>query len=306
MARRIFFMIATTMVVTIIGSIVISFLMSFFGIEAAAYGQAGFYQFAALISFVWGMGGAFISLLMSKWMAKKFYRLQMLDEHGQGREIVSLVHQLSRKAGLKTMPEVGVYNSSDLNAFATGPSRNNSLVAVSDGLLHSMNRDEVEGVIAHEVAHIANGDMVTMTLVQGIVNSFVLFLSRVVAGLIDNFLRNDDDNGGGLGFFAYMIVYNVLYMLFGVLSAPIVMWFSRFREYRADSGGAYLVGKHKMIAALEKLKTHYDPATKSELPEGAEAMQALQISGKLKWSEVFSTHPPLEKRINALRNSQAY
>ena len=241
-------------------------------------------------------------------MAKRFYGVQIVDERGQFGDLVRTIHQYSREAGLKKMPEVGIYPSDDINAFATGSSRNNSLVAVSEGLLRKMGRDEVEGVLAHEVAHIANGDMVTMALVQGIVNAFVLFLSEIFTSIVDNFFR-DDEGRGGLGFFGYFIVKNIMYVAFGFLTAPIVYWFSRYREYRADEGGAKLAGKHKMIAALEALQSFYPQMVEAEAhaPQGQnrgqENFKTMQISSKLMGSEIFSTHPSLNKRIAALRHS---
>ena len=195
------------------------------------------------------------------------------------------------------MPEVYVYPSDELNAFATGPSRNNSLVAVSEGLLRHMRRDEVEGVLAHEVAHIANGDMVTMALVQGIVNAFVMFLARVVAIAIDNMVSNDDDGGGGLGYLGYIVVVNVLQVVFGLLTAPVVAGFSRFREYRADEGGARLAGKDKMIAALEALRENFSV---DQLDQSQPSLKAMKISGG-GLVKLLSTHPPLEDRIRALK-----
>lgn len=253
------------------------------------------YQGLFIFCLFWGMGGAFINLMISKWMAKKLMGVTLLSETGQGAELVRRVHHLARKAGIDKMPEVGYYNSPEVNAFATGPSKNNSLVAVSSGLLQRMNDDEVEGVLAHEVAHIANGDMVTMTLVQGVMNAFVMFAARVVASIVSNALK--DENGrGGLGGFAYIGVVIVLDILFGLLAAPVVMGFSRYREYRADSGGARLAGKQKMIAALESLQGSLDRVDDSQ-----KAFASMKISGKSRFAELFSSHPPLAKRIEALR-----
>jgi heat shock protein HtpX len=194
------------------------------------------------------------------------------------------------------MPEVYLYHSDELNAFATGPSRNNSLVAFSTGLLRDMNRDEVEGVAAHEVAHITNGDMVTMALVQGIVNAFVMFIARVVAMAIDSYLK-DEDGRGGLGYFAYHGVVMLLQMVFGLLTLPVVAGFSRYREFRADAGGARLAGRDKMIAALQALDNKFSI---DRLDNGQPALKAMKISGS-GWTELLSTHPPLKKRIAALQ-----
>ncbi len=247
----------------------------------------------------WGMGGSFVNLMMSKWMAKKMMGVEILTTNGRGSQLVQKVHQYARKAGLEKMPEVGIYESPEVNAFATGPSRNNSLVAVSTGLLSRMSDDEVDGVIAHEVAHIANGDMVTMTLIQGVMNAFVMFAARIVAGIINNAMK-DEDGRGGLGWVAHMGVVFVLDILFGLLAMPVVAGFSRWREYRADSGGSRLAGKEKMIAALESLKSTIDRVDTSQ-----KSFASMKISNKKSISELFSTHPSLDKRIKALRGGPA-
>ena len=215
----------------------------------------------------------------------------------EARHLIEKVHQLSRKAGISKMPEVGFYQSDEINAFATGPSKNNSLVAVSTGLLQRMREDEVEGVLGHEVAHIANGDMVTMTLIQGIVNSFVMFFSYIVANFL---VRGDDEEGGG-NFFMEFLLRQVLMVAFGLLATPIVAGFSRWREFRADSGGARLAGKEKMISALQALQN-----TEERLDNRQGQFAALKISGKdmgviARW---FMTHPPLEARIHKLQRSR--
>ncbi|MGL5665238.1 MAG: protease HtpX, partial [Shewanella sp.] len=204
------------------------------------------------------------------------------------------VARQAQQAGIK-MPEVAIYQSPEMNAFATGPSKDNSLVAVSTGLLYGMSQDEVEGVLAHEVSHVANGDMVTLTLIQGVVNTFVIFAARVVAGIINNFVSSNDEEGEGLGMFAYMAVVFVLDMLFGILASIIVAYFSRIREYRADEGAARLAGKHKMIAALERLRQGPES---SAMPA---QMSAFGINGKRSMAELMMSHPPLEKRIAALQ-----
>lgn len=303
MFKRIALFLVTNMIVMVVGSIVISLVMNAFGISY--YDGVGGYNYASLavICAVWGMVGSFVSLLMSKFMAKRFYGVQIVDEDPHYRELVQTVHQYAKDAGLEKMPEVGVYPSDEINAFATGPSRNNSLVAVSEGLLRRMGKNEVEGVLAHEIAHIANGDMVTMALVQGIVNAFVMFLSEIATKVIDNFFK--DDNGrGGLGFFGYFIVRNILHIAFGILTAPIVYWFSRYREYRADEGGAKIAGKEKMIAALEALKINYPQLAEATAQQerGQENFKTMQISSKIGMNVLFSTHPTLDDRINALRN----
>ena len=194
------------------------------------------------------------------------------------------------------MPEVGIYNSPEVNAFATGPSKRNSLVAVSTGLLNGMSQDEVEGVLAHEVSHIANGDMVTMTLIQGVVNAFVMFFARIAAFAVSNFMRGDDEEGEGLGWFAHMAVIFVFEIIFGLLGSIVVAFFSRYREYRADSGAARLAGREKMIAALQRLKNQ------TYMDKRGESLATLKISNrKGGLAALISTHPSLDDRIKALQ-----
>jgi heat shock protein HtpX len=252
---------------------------------------------------VWGMGGAFISLAMSRIMAKwmmgvKVIDLNTRDPHEQ--DLLSTVHNLAKNAGLSKMPEVGIYQSPEVNAFATGPTRSRSLVAVSSGLLSRMNKEEAEGVLGHEIAHIANGDMVTMTLLQGVVNAFVMFLARAIAFAVLRGGREKEGQGGS--YFAYYITVFVLEMVLMVFGSMVVSWFSRYREFRADAGGAHLAGRGKMIAALEKLHSTYevrDPDTQQA------SFQALKISSRSNgWKQFFSTHPPLEERIQRLREQQ--
>lgn len=276
----------------------LSFIISIFGIDKILFQYlGGGYPFLFAFCLFWGMGGAFISLLMSKWIAKRFNGVELVSTTGPYGGLARTVHTIASRAGIDEMPEVGIYNSPDVNAFATGSSKNNSLVAVSTGLLQKLNDEEIEGVLAHEVSHIANGDMVTMTVVQGIVNSFVMFFAYVVAEIISNAIRGDDDDGPGLGFFAHFLVRQLLMGVFGFIAWPVVAWFSRFREYRADSGSADLVGKYKMINALEGLKRSYPNLTQnSEIKTST-----MNISSKINMMEIFSTHPTLEKRIAALK-----
>ena len=247
-------------------------------------------------AFIIGMGGAFISLLMSKPMAKMSMGVKIINEPQNADEawIVNTVRNFADKAGI-AMPEVGIYEG-EPNAFATGAFKNSSLVAVSTGLLHGMTREEVEAVIGHEVAHVANGDMVTMALIQGVMNTFVVFLSRVIGYAVDSFLRRNDDNansGPGIG---YMISTVVLDILFGVLASIIVAWFSRQREFRADAGAAQLMGrKQPMVNALYRLGGMHPGA----LPQN---MQAMGITGGI--GKLFSSHPPIEERVAALQNAQ--
>lgn len=294
MFRRIgLFLIVNILIVTTIGLV-----MNILGIQPYMTANGINYQSLIIFCLMFGMGGSFISLSISKWMAKRAYRMQEIELHDpQLGFVASAVHQYAKGAGLEKMPEVYIYDSPEVNAFATGPSRNNSLVAVSAGLVRNMNRDEVEGVLAHEVAHIANGDMVTMALAQGVLNAFVMFLSRVGAMIISQALRSDDEEGEGLGPFAHMMLVYALDMFFGFLSMPVLMWFSRFREYRADAGGAKLAGREKMIAALTKLKGSVEQVDNRE-PH----LQAFKISDKSSFLALFSSHPPLDSRIQALQS----
>jgi heat shock protein HtpX len=213
------------------------------------------------------------------------------------RELVQMVHELSRAAGLPAMPEVGIYESPEVNAFATGPSKSRSLVAVSTGLLHRMKREEVRGVVGHEVAHIANGDMVTMTLIQGVVNAFVMFLARAVAYALTMARGSDGEERQG-GQMSYYLVQFALEIAFMILGSVVVAWFSRYREYRADAAGARLAGRESMIQALEGLRRTFDVADSAAQP----AVQALKISGRSgSIMRLFATHPPLEERIERLK-----
>ena len=250
----------------------------------------------ALLGFaaVFGFGGSLISLAMSKWIAKSSVGAYVIEvpQNPTERWLVETVQRQAAAAGIG-MPEVAIYDSPEINAFATGASRNNALVAVSTGLLSNMSPDEVEGVLAHEVSHVANGDMVTLALVQGVVNTFVIFLSRVVGFVVDRALsgNRDDEGGVGIGYFVTSLICEIL---FGFLASMIVMWFSRRREFRADAGGAHLAGRNRMIAALERLRQMHEP---SHLPS---QMAAFGINGGTV-QRLFMTHPPLEERIAALR-----
>ncbi len=286
--KRWFFFIITNLLVSITLMILANIVMAYMGVQAGSY--SGLFVFA----FFLGLGGSFFSLMISKFIAKRFMNL---EPAAPGSALVQRVHALARKSGLDEMPEVFLFQSPEVNAFATGPSRNNALVAVSTGLLNRMDDDEVEAVLAHEVSHIANGDMVTMALVQGIVNTFVIFISYVVSQIVMNAMRGDDDDSRGIGdWFLYNIIHNIIYTLFSFLSLPLVMYVSRWREYRADYGAGQLVGKEKMIRALEKLKSSTDT-----LESHDKSVEVMAISAKSSFAEIFSSHPPLEKRIAALR-----
>ncbi len=277
--------------------IMLMFVLNLLGVNHYLTAQGIDYTSLMIFSLVWGMGGSFISLLLSKTIAKMSMRVQIIDPNTSDSRLASLVnsvHNLARGAGLSKMPEVGIYESPEVNAFATGPSKRNSLVAVSTGLLNRLDKGEVDGVLGHEVAHIANGDMVTMTLVQGVINAFVIFFAKIVAWTIANFLRGDEEEGPS--FFAAFAIEMVLHVVFGLIGMIIVSWFSRFREFRADKGGAQLAGRGNMIAALEKLKSTVDL-----VDDRQEAVAAFKISGKSKFMALFSTHPPLDQRIARLR-----
>jgi len=276
--------------------ITLSIVLSLLGVTGYITPSGLDYSALMVFSLIWGMGGAFISLQMSRFMAKMAMSVQLVDGTS-GQPELDWLHQtvghLSRKAGLP-MPEVGIYDSPEVNAFATGPSKSRSLVAVSTGLLRSMRREEVEGVLAHEVAHIANGDMVTLTLIQGVVNAFVLFFSRIIANLVRQMV---DEKISSLVFFVTTIVFDIA---FGILGSMVVAWFSRAREFRADAGGAQLAGKANMIGALQRLMQNKDMVDTAQ-PQ----LAAMKISGAQSgFMALISTHPPLEVRIAALQKAQ--
>jgi heat shock protein HtpX len=289
MGKRILLFLLTNLAIMVTLSIVLSLL----GVAGYIQPDGGINHSALMVfAFVWGMGGAFISLLMSRFIAKKSLGVKLVNGqtgHAELDWLYNTVARLAQQANLP-MPEVGYYDSPEVNAFATGPSKKKSLVAVSSGLLSNMRREETEGVLAHELAHIQNGDMVTMTLIQGVVNAFVLYLSRVIAGIVRNAV--DERYAVMLSF----VVTIVLDILLGVLGMMIVAWFSRAREFRADAGAASLAGREKMVAALRRLQTT------TRLVENSEpALATLKISGGGMRS-LFATHPPLEARIQALES----
>jgi heat shock protein HtpX len=257
----------------------------------------------AVFCLVWGFAGAFISLALSRLMAKWMMGVQVIPPNTTDaslRELVETVHELARSAGLPKLPEVGIYESDEVNAFATGPTRTRALVAVSTGLLHRMGSREVAGVLGHEVTHVANGDMVTMTLIQGVVNAFVLFLSRVLAFVISQAMRTRDDRDSGGGGLQFLLVM-VFQIIFSVLGSLVVCWFSRWREFRADAGGARLAGRQNMINALVTLGQLHDPEMAAAQAQRAQVFQSLKISGQSGGlMALFATHPPLEQRIARL------
>ena len=298
MLKRILLVVLTNILVIVTLTIVIGVLSRVFGVNL--YGNT--YASLFLLCFVWGMGGAFISLAMSRFMAKWMMGVHVINPNNSGeyQNLVNTVHNLARKAKLPAMPEVGVYESPEVNAFATGPSKSKSLVAVSTGLLQRMNRDQIEGVLGHEITHIANGDMVTMTLIQGVINAFVMFFARIVAFAISTALRNRDDNRGG-GFWMNYLLISVLEVVFGLLGFIVVARFSRWREFRADQGGATYAGRGKMISALRQLQLFYGKSPETQ-QQGNAAMATLKISGKQGgFLSLMATHPPLEERIARLQ-----
>ena len=288
MFKRVALFLATNLAVLMLLSVV----MAVFGIDPRS--NAGLLVMAAMF----GFGGSIISLMLSKWIAKKTTGAHVIVEPRSEIErwLVQTVRRQAEAAGIG-MPEVAIYDAPEINAFATGANRNKALVAVSMGLLRSMDRGEAEAVLAHEVSHVANGDMVTMALLQGVLNTFVIVLARLVGRVVDGFLNPDRDEGSsGIGYYAVVFVLD---MVFGVLASIIAMWFSRWREFRADAGGARLAGRDKMIAALERLSMNVGAST---LPK---QVQAFGISGGVGHGlrRLFMTHPPLEERIAALRNA---
>ncbi len=283
--QRIILFILTNLAVMLVLSIVLAILMPALGLDSSSN------RGLLVISGVFGMGGSVISLLMSKWIAKRSVGARVIEQpvNEHERWLVSTVERQARQAGIGT-PEVAVYDSPEINAFATGASRNNALVAVSTGLLRSMTREEAEAVLAHEVSHVANGDMITLTLIQGVLNTFVFFFARIAASAI---------NRGSNNQFVYFMTVMAFQVVFGMLASIVVMWFSRQREFRADAGGASLAGKQKMIAALERLKSNQSAGKIEGELDGQ--LTAFGISGGRGMGSLFMSHPPLQTRIDALR-----
>lgn len=277
--------------------VVLSISLRLLGVERILDAQGAGLDLNSLLVFsaVFGFGGALISLAMSKWIAKRSTGARVITQAANGNEqwLLATVQRQAQQAGIG-MPEVAIFDSPQPNAFATGASRNSSLVAVSSGLLQSMGRDEVEAVLAHEITHVANGDMVTLTLIQGVVNTFVIFFSRVIGHFIDRVVFKTE-RGHGPAFWVTTIIAE---LVLGFLASMLVMWFSRQREFRADAGGAQLAGRQKMISALERLQQGQPSAMPGELV----AFGISNRSGK-GFSRLFMSHPPLEERIAALRNS---
>ena len=292
--KRIALFLTTNIAVLVILGIVLSVL----GVDSLLQENNVDLDLQALLIFsaVFGMGGSFISLAMSKWSAKRMTGAQVITQPQNTTQqwLLDTVKRQAEQAGI-AMPEVAVYNSPDINAFATGMSRNNALVAVTTGLINNMKMDEAEAVLGHEISHVANGDMVTLALIQGVVNTFVIFFSRVVGHLVDRIVFKTERGYGP----AYYITSILAQIVFGILASAIVMYFSRLREYRADAGGASLAGRQKMIAALQRLQAVHEP---SHLPD---QMVAFGINGNLAdgMRKLFMSHPPLSVRIAALQSA---
>jgi heat shock protein HtpX len=296
MLRRafVFFAVNAAVIITI------SVLLNVLGVRPYLSAQGISYQSLLIFCAVFGVGGSFVSLQLSRWSAKRAMGVVLIDPNHPGGSVqarlLDQVQALCSRAGLRTLPEVGIYRSPEVNAFATGPSQDRALLAVSTGLLERMDDQAVEGVLGHEIAHIKNGDMVTMALVQGVANTFVMFFARVIAHVLDQFLR-DDRGRGGLGFFGYYIAIMVLEGALFMIAWPIIAAFSRFREYRADRGSAELTSAGTMIHALQSLARNVGHFDKND---AAIATFKIQGGGGGLWAKLFSTHPPIPARIEAL------
>ena len=288
MAKRVILFLLTNLAITFVLGIVLNIIFKVTGIQSQS--TAGI----LVLSLVFGFSGSLISLFLSKTMALRSVGAEVIQQPRNQAEqwLFNTVQRQSQQAGIP-MPDIAIYHSADVNAFATGATKNNSLVAVSTGLLDNMTEDEAEAVVAHEIAHITNGDMVTMTLLQGVLNTFVIFLSRMISTAVAS--TKDENGNSSTNTMVFWITDIVLQMVFGVIATMIAMWFSRYREYRADAGSAKLVGKETMIMALQRLQRVHEP----QEMEGS--LAAFMING-VRSKELFMSHPPLEKRIEALRN----
>lgn len=301
MAKRVLLFVMTNIGVLVIFSVI----MHLFNIGPMLQQHGLNYTALLIYSAVFGFLGSFVSLFLSKTMAKMSMGVQIINRtqaSGDSAWLIGVVEKLANNVGLR-MPEVGIYDSPEPNAFATGWNRNNALVAVSTGLLRAMSRDEIEAVLGHEISHVANGDMVTLTLIQGILNTFVLFFARIAAFFVSQALsRNEDSQPGFVNNMVFFLVEIAFQIVFGILASIIVMWFSRFREYRADAGSAKLLGPSKMILALKKLQQMQDGVEDNRAP----SFEAMKISGHRRrhgFLALLASHPPLEDRIKALENS---
>lgn len=294
---RIILFLATNLGVVLVASITLRLL----GVEPYLNANGLNMNSLLIFCFIFGMAGSMISLFLSKWMAKRGTGTVVIGQPSNATEkwLVDTVEELSRQAGIKT-PEVGVFPAQQSNAFATGWNKNDALVAVSSGLLNRMRPEEVRAVLAHEIGHVANGDMVTLALIQGVVNTFVMFFARIVAHLVDQFLKSRSD-GAGLGFMGYFAVVIVAELVFGIVASAIVAWFSRFREYRADAAGAQLAGSGAMINALARLKN--ETQLPDQMPDTLRAMAITKGQTRSLMERLFASHPPLDDRIRALKEA---
>ncbi len=299
LAKRIFLFLAVNFLVITM----ITLILTIFNVKPylTAYGIN--YQSLMIFCLIWGMGGAFISLALSKTMAKWMMGVRIIDENTtnpQLRNLVETVHELARSAHMTHLPEVGIYQADEPNAFATGPSQKRSLVAVSSGLLNRMSQGELEGVLAHEITHIVNGDMVTMALIQGVVNAFVMFLARALAFVFSGIGK--EKNNSSSSFISYSLLVFLFQFVFMILGSIVVAWFSRLREFRADLGGAHIAGKEKMIATLEALRRMQKVETAAPANQSFEMLK-ISTGKKGGWMSLFASHPPLEDRIEKLKQS---
>lgn len=293
---RIMLFLGTNLAVVLVASLTLRLL----GVESYLTAQGMNFNALLLFAFIVGMAGSLFSLLISKWMARRSTGTVVIDQPSNATEkwLLDTVAELANDAGIG-MPEVGIFPAQQSNAFATGWKRDDALVAVSAGLLKRMSPDEVRAVLAHEIGHVANGDMVTMALIQGVLNTFVIFFARIVAHLVDAFLRRDDS--GGLGFFGYIAVVTVAEIVFGILASVIAAWFSRFREYRADAAGARLAGTNAMVGALQRLKA--ESQLPDEMPDTLTAFAITTGQTRRLMAKLFASHPPLDERIRALKEA---
>jgi heat shock protein HtpX len=292
--KRIFLLVVTNVAVMA----VLALVVQVFGLDRALARQGMDVSGLLIISAIFGFGGAFISLLISKWMAKRAMGVRVITQPANEAErwLVNTVRAHAETARIG-MPEVGIFDSPEPNAFATGASKNAALVAVSTGLLQNMRREEVQAVLGHEVTHVANGDMVTLTLIQGVMNTFVFFLARIIGGIVDKVILKNDRDGGGIGYFITVIAAQIV---LGFLAGMVVAWFSRQREFRADAGGAHLAGTNAMIGALEALKRVHSPTA---LPEQMKAF-GIREGAVTGLQRLLMSHPPLDERIAALNNAR--
>ena len=294
--RIFFFLLVNTAVIA-----VMSLILSIFNVQPYLTPYGLNYQSLLIFAALFGFTGSFISLFLSKFMAKWMTKVKVIDQPKGNQEahLIHIVENIAQQLNIGR-PDVGIYPSSEVNAFATGWNKNKALVAVSEGLLRERDQNEIEGVLAHEMAHIANGDMITMTLIQGVVNTFVIFAARIVAYVIQIALsRGDQDSGAAVGGFAYHLTAILFEIVFSILASTIVFWVSRRREFAADRGGAKFVGKSKMIAALQKLQT-----LTHKIDSRQKSLATMKIADRKGWSRAFSSHPPMEERIAALQKAQ--